>query len=93
MNFHHRSPPIKPYLSVSQIVQLTECPAQYHFDQALGADRSDALEDMAALGEQAHERYRKALISDPVPGAGDPSRRPGLFVRLLRWLLNVLFGR
>ena len=81
------------YLSVTDIVQLTECPSQYHFDNSSGAARSDELERLAADGERAHQTYEKALRHNPSPTAGDPDRKMGLLARLIRWLLKLLFGR
>lgn len=81
------------HLSVTQIVQLTECPSQFHFDNIDGAARSDELTQMAAAGERAHTDYEKALERDPSPLAGDPARKSGWLVRLIRWVFRTLFGR
>ena len=81
------------HLSVTQIVQLTECPSQFHFDGIAGAKRSDELTQMASAGERAHTDYEKALRRNPSPGAGDPARKPGWLVRLFRWVFQTLFGR
>ena len=81
------------HLSVTQIVQLTECPSQFHLDDIAGAARSDELEEMASAGERAHTDYEQALRRDPSPLAGDPARKPGWLVRLIRWVFQTLFGR
>ena len=81
------------HLSVTQIVQLTECPSQFHFDGLAGAARSEELEEMAVAGERAHTDYEKALLRDPSPGAGDPARKSSWWVRLIRWVFQTLFGR
>lgn len=81
------------YLSVTEIVQLTECPSQYHFDKEAGAARSEELKRMAISGERAHKDYERALHSNPSPTAGDPDRKLGLIARLIRWILKLLFGR
>lgn len=81
------------HLSVTQIVQLIECPSQYHFDIRSGAARSAKLEALAVSGEEAHAQYEEDLRSNPSPTAGDPTRQPGLLVRLVRWIMKLLFGR
>ena len=80
-------------LSVTQIVQLIECPAQYHFDQTGGVKRSAELERRAAQGQHAHSAYEAALKTNPTPTAGDPVSNKSLIYRVLAWLRHILFGR
>lgn len=82
---------MKDYLSVTEIVQLTECAGQFHFDQADGSKRSEALVEKAAKGEAAHRTYEKALRVHANPHARARGPRENWFVRLVRWLIG-LFG-
>lgn len=68
------------HVSATELAKLAKCERQLYFDSQYG-ENTELTKRYIKLGNMEHEKFRRRLTG----------KRDNWFIRLIRWLLRLLF--